>query len=599
MADYSAPIWDIKFVLEELANIEDVGSYTDFDEFDIAMVEPVLEEAARFIEDTIAPLNFNSDKQGSVRDNDGRVTTPDGFVEAYKAYVDAGWQAVPFDPAYGGGGFPWVIALALQEMLNSACMSFALCPLLTQGAIDLVSNHGSEAQKETWLRRLVSGEWSATMNLTEPDAGSDVGALRTKATRADDGSYRISGQKIFITFGEHDMVDNIVHLVLARTEDAPPGTNGISTFIVPKFLLDDDGNPTIKNDVSCTSIEHKLGIHGSPTCVLQFGDHDGAIGYLIGEENHGMSYMFTMMNSARLSVGVQGIAIAERAYQDAVAYAMERTQGRALGAPPGTSSPIIAHVDVRRNLLTMKAYIEAMRGLAFLDAAAVDAEGHHPDEAGRARGAERSALLTPITKGWCSDLGVELTSIAVQVHGGMGFIEETGVAQHYRDARINPIYEGTNGIQALDLVARKLPMDGGRVIRELFEEIDATVAQATELDGSLASMAEALASSNSTVRDTSEQLMARLAESPADAFAGATPYLTMLGQHLGAWSLVRQAIAAQRRIESGDDDARLAAKIVTASFYCDQLLPLGAARVHAVLGDAEVLTALTPEQFAS
>jgi len=597
MAEYAAPIWDITFILQELAAVDQISSYSGFDDFDETVVEPVLEEAARFIEATIAPLNVNSDQQGSLRDGEGNVTTPDGFVDAYRAYVDAGWQSVPFDPAYGGGGFPWVIALALQEMLNSACMSFALCPLLTQGAIDLLTHHGSETQKETWLRPLISGEWSATMNLTEPDAGSDLGALRTKAERADDGSYRLFGQKIFITYGDHDMVDNIVHLVLARTPDAPPGTKGISTFIVPKFLLDDEGKPSARNDVSCTSIEHKLGIHGSPTCVLQFGDAGGATGYLIGEENRGMVYMFTMMNNARLSVGLQGLAIAERAYQDAASYATERTQGRALGAAAGTSSPIIEHVDVRRNLLTMKAYIEAMRGLVFLDGAAVDAEGHHPDEDGRARAGERAALLTPITKGWCTDLGVTLTSIAVQVHGGMGFVEETGVAQHYRDARINPIYEGTNGIQALDLVSRKLPMDGGRVIMELLDDIDEVAARASAGEGALATMGTQLHESNEVIRGTTTTLLERLEAEPADAFAGATPYLSMLGQHLGAWSLVRQAIAADRRIVAGDDDPRLTAKIHTASFYCEQLLPLAAAQESAVLGRAEALLSLGVEQF--
>ena len=597
MADYSAPLWDMQFVLEELANIESIGEFPNFSDFDPDMVEPLLSEAGRFIADTIAPLNRNSDEQGSRWNDDYTVTTPDGFVEAYKQFVDAGWQSVSFDPAYGGGGFPGIMSIALQEMLNSACTSFALCPLLTKGAIDLIHEHSDEAQKETWLRPLISGEWSATMNLTEPDAGSDVGALRTKAEPVGDGTYKISGQKIFITYGEHDMVDNIVHLVLARTPGAPVGTKGISTFIVPKFLLDADGNPTTRNDVKCTSIEHKLGIHGSPTCVLQFGDEGGAIGYLIGEENRGMSYMFTMMNNARLAVGVQGVAIAERAYQDALNYANERKQGRALGAPAGTSSPIIDHLDVRRMLLTMKAYIEAMRGLAFLDAAAVDAENNHPDEAGRAAAQDRAALLTPITKGWCTDLGVELTSLAVQIHGGMGFVEETGVAQHYRDSRINPIYEGTNGIQALDLVARKLPLDGGAAITSLLDEIDATAAAAQDGDEALATMGRELGSAAGSVRVTTLKLAERLASAPADAFAGATPYLRMLGQLVGGWSLVRQALAAQRRIDAGDPDERLSAKLVTAAFYCEQLLPLAAAQEPAVLASSDVLMALTPEQF--
>ena len=597
MAEYSAPLWDLQFILNALAKSAEISTYPDFSEADPEMFEPLLEESARFIENTVAPLNRVSDEQGSRWNDDNSVTTPPGFIEAYRAYVDAGWQTLPFDPAYGGGGMPWVLALALQEMLNSACMSFALCPLLTQGAIDLISHHSDEEQKETWLRPLVSGEWSATMNLTEPDAGSDVGALRTKAEPNGDGTYKISGQKIFITYGEHDMADNIVHLVLARTPDAPPGTKGISTFIVPKFLLDDDGLPTIRNDVSCTSIEHKLGIHGSPTCVLQFGDTSGATGYLIGSENRGMEYMFTMMNNARLSVGVQGVAIAERAYQDAVAYANERTQGRALGAAAGTSSPIIEHVDVRRMLMTMKAYIEAMRGVAFIDGAAVDAEGHHPEESGRTAGAERAALLTPIVKGWCTDLGVELTSLAVQVHGGMGFVEETGVAQHYRDARINPIYEGTNGIQALDLVARKLPMDSGRVAKELFDDIDAAAEAAIAGGAATKEMGVALSAANATVRETTMTLVERLAGNTVDAFAGATPYLRMLGQLVGGWSMVLQANAAQARIDDGETDERLTTKLVTARFYCEQLLPLAAAQQAAVLSSAETLTELDAAQF--
>ena len=597
MADYSVPLWEMQFVLEAVAKTDEIASYPDFAEVGVEMIEPLLEESARFIEDTIAPLNRQSDEQGSRWNEDYTVTTPDGFIAAYQAYVDAGWQTLPFDPAYGGGAMPWTLAIAIGEMLNSACMSFALCPLLTQGAIDLITHHSDEEQKETWLRPLVTGEWSATMNLTEPDAGSDVGALRTKAERADDGTYRISGQKIFITYGEHDLTDNIVHLVLARTPDAPPGTKGISTFIVPKFLLDDDGNPTIRNDVKCTSIEHKLGIHGSPTCVLQFGDDEGAIGYLIGEENRGMAYMFTMMNNARLSVGVQGLAIAERAYQDAVSYANERTQGRALGAAAGTASPIIEHVDVRRNLMTMKAYIEAMRGLCFLDAAAVDAEGHHPDEDGRQAGAERAALLTPIVKGWCTDIGVEATSIAIQVHGGMGFVEETGVAQHYRDARINPIYEGTNGIQALDLVARKLPMDSGRVATEFFDDIDAAAHAAIDRGEATAQMGAALQSASTSIRGITVKLMERLASNPVDAFAGATPYLDMLGYLAGGWSMVLQANAAKARIDAGETDERLSAKLVTADFYCEQILPQAMAREAAVLASADALTTLEPSQF--
>ena len=597
MADYVAPIWDIRFILEELASAEDVFAYPDFAEADIELMEPLLGEAARFIQEEVAPLNVPGDRHGSTWNSDGSVTTPPGFADVYSAYVDAGWQSVPFDPAHGGGGFPGIMSTAIQEMLNSACMSFALCPLLTQGAIDLLVHHGDEEQKETWLRPLVSGEWSATMNLTEPDAGSDVGALRTRAEKAEDGTYRLFGQKIFITYGEHDLTDNIVHLVLARTADAPPGTKGISTFVVPKFLLDESGAPTIPNVVSCTSIEHKMGIHGSPTCVLQFGEDEGAVGYLVGEENQGMAYMFTMMNNARLAVGVQGVAIAERAYQDAVTYANERTQGRAIGTPGGTSSLIIEHPDVRRNLLTMKAYIEAARGVAFLDSAAVDAEGHHPDADARERAAERAAILTPITKGWCTDLGVTLTSIAVQVHGGMGFVEETGVAQHFRDARINPIYEGTNGIQALDLVARKLPLRGGDAIVDLFDDIEAVAKTAETMGESFADMGARLRSSTDRARHTTTQVLERLSTEPVDAFAGATPYLSMMGHLVGGWSLLRQAIAAQARIDDGQDDHRLSAKVMTATFYMEQLLPTGDAFESAVLAPASALMTLTPEQF--
>ncbi|RZV47724.1 MAG: acyl-CoA dehydrogenase [Acidimicrobiales bacterium] len=594
MADYEPPLWDMEFALDATARINEIAGYPGFDAFDPEMVEPVLSEAGRFIQDTIAPLNRNSDTQGARWQEDNSVQTPDGFSDAYGAYVEAGWGAVPFDPAYGGGGFPWTLALAIQEMMNSACMSFALCPLLTQGAIDLLSHHGSEEQKETWLAKLVSGEWSATMNLTEPDAGSDVGALRSKAEPVGDGTYRISGQKIFITYGEHDMTDNIVHLVLARTPDAPPGTKGISTFIVPKFLLDDAGQPSVRNDVSCVSIEHKLGIHGSPTCVLSFGETEGAIGYLIGEENRGMAYMFTMMNNARLSVGTQGLAIAERAYQDAVDYARERKQGRALGAAAGTASPIVEHPDVRRMLMTMKAYIEAMRGLAYLDAAAVDGETHHPDEGSRSRAGERAALLTPITKGWCTDIGCEMTSLAIQVWGGMGFVEESGVAQHFRDARINPIYEGTNGIQALDLVARKLPLRGGAAIEELLDEVDATATAAT---GALPGCGTPLAEANEKMRSVTADLATQMSASPVEGFAGATPYLRMIGQVLGGWVLTAQALVAQERIDAGDTDPRLALKVQTAEFYCTQLLPLAAGYAPSVLASSGQLMDVGADQF--
>jgi 3-(methylthio)propanoyl-CoA dehydrogenase len=440
MAEYSAPVRDMRFVLEHLVDLASVAALPPFDHVEPDGVFAVLEEYARFMEDVVAPLNRIGDVQGSVRNEEGSVTTPDGFKAAYDAYVDGGWGAVPFPPEYGGGGFPWLVGTALQEVLTSANLSFSMCPLLNQGAIEMLLHHAAEEQREVYLPKMVTGQWAGTMNLTEPQAGSDVGALTTKAVRQDDGSYRITGTKIFITFGEHDLAENIVHLVLARTPDAPPGTKGISCFIVPKHLVADDGSLGARNDVMCVSIEHKMGIKASPTCVLSYGEQgEGAVGYLIGEENAGMRYMFTMMNNARLSVGLQGLALAERAFQMAVAYAKERRQGRAPGAPAGEQSPIVDHPDVRRMLLTMRASIGALRGVIYANAAAMDRAQHHPDEATRATCQEIADLLTPVSKGWGTDLGVELTSLAIQVFGGMGYIEETGVAQHYRDARIGSL----------------------------------------------------------------------------------------------------------------------------------------------------------------
>src|SRR5687768_11154260 len=472
MAEYTAPLRDMRFALEHLADLAGVAALPGFEHVDTESVLSILEENARFMEDKVAPLNRIGDLQGSVRNDDGSVTTPEGFAAAYKDYVDAGWSAVSFPPEYGGGGFPWLLSIAMQEILTSANMAFSMCPLLNQGAVDMLLHHASETLRETYLPKMVTGEWTGTMNLTEPHAGSDVGALTTKAVPQDDGTYRITGTKIFISFGEHDMSENIIHLVLARTPDAPPGTKGISCFIVPKLLVGDDGSLGERNDVTCVSIEHKMGIKASPTCVLTYGDQGaGAVGYLIGEENAGMRYMFTMMNNARLSVGLEGLALAERAFQMALAYAKERKQGRAPGAPAGEQSLIIEHPDIRRMLLTQKASIEALRGILYANAAAMDRAGRHPDEATRTRCQELADILTPISKGWGTDLGVELTSLALQVFGGMGYIEETGIAQVYRDARIAPIYEGTNGIQAMDLVGRKLPMRAGGAVTDYLGQI--------------------------------------------------------------------------------------------------------------------------------
>jgi len=477
VSNYRPPVSDLAFVLEHVVGYPEIAAYPGYEHADLETVVGLLGEAGEFAADAIAPTNRIGDTEGAKHHSDNTVTTPAPFRQAYKELVDAGWGSVPFPEEFGGGGFPWTVGLAIQEMLGESNMAFALCPLLTQGAIDALLHYGSDEQKQTYLPKMISGEWTGTMNLTEPQAGSDVGALTTKAVPNGDGTFAITGQKIFITFGEHDLADQIVHLVLARTPGAPEGTKGISCFIVPKFLVGEDGSLGDRNGVKCLSIEHKLGIHGSPTCVMEY---DGATGYLIGEENLGMRIMFVMMNSARLSVGTQGLALSERAYQDARDYAIDRHQGLAIGAT-GKDSAIVEFPDVRRMLLTQKAYIAALRRLMLFNAVHIDKSTHDPDPQARARATEIVGLLTPICKSFGTDLGNELTSLAVQVHGGMGFIEETGVAQYYRDVRITAIYEGTNGIQAADLVGRKLGVrDGASILEFLAEmrEIDSELAAA-------------------------------------------------------------------------------------------------------------------------
>jgi 3-(methylsulfanyl)propanoyl-CoA dehydrogenase len=589
MPEYAAPLADMRFVLENVVDLPGLAKLPGFEHAEPELVYGALEEAGRFFSREFAPLNRVGDEQHSRRNDDGSVTTPDGFRAAYRRYVDAGWGGVPFPADYGGGGFPWLVGIVLQEMATAANMGFSLCPLLTQGAIDMLLHYGSEEQRETYLPHMVTGDWTGTMNLTEPQAGSDVGALTTKAVPADDGTWRITGQKIFITYGEHDLADNIVHLVLARVPDAPPGTKGISCFIVPKFLVDDDGSLGERNTLECVSIERKMGINASPTCVMSY---EGAVGYLIGEPNQGMRYMCKMMNNARFSVGLEGLALGERAYQQAVAYAAERQQGRAPGAPAGTPSPIVDHPDVRRMLLTMKAYIEALRCLAYLNAECIDLAKSHADGAVRTWRAELADLLTPLTKGWGTDLGVEITSLAVQVHGGMGYIEETGVAQHFRDIRIAPIYEGTNGIQAMDLVGRKLPLRGGGVIADFQAEIARTVEELSTADGDLAVIGDRLDAGLSALRDATAWLLENGLANPVDALAGATPYLRLCGTVAGGWLLARSAQAAARLEADGLGDREfLAQKVVTARFYCDQLLPQVHGLVPAVTAGASDLTA--------
>ena len=588
MAEYLPPLRDIRFVLEQLVELGGLSKLEAYQHADPGTVFGLIEENGRFMADVVGPLNRVGDVAGSTLDAHGEVTTPPGFREAYEQYVAAGWGTVPFPPEFGGGGFPWLVAVVMQEMMTSAGMSFAMCPLLTQGAIEMLARHGSPGQQATFLGKMVTGEWTGTMNLTEPQAGSDLGAVRAKAVPAGDGTWRVTGQKIFITFGEHDLAGNIIHLVLARVPGAPAGTKGISCFIVPKYLVNEDGSLGARNDVRCVSIEHKPGIHASPTCGMAFGEAGGAVGYPIGEANQGMRYMFTMMNTARLSVGVQGLSIAERACQDALRYARERRQGRAVGAPPGEQSPIVEHPDVRRMLLTMKAYIEAMRALVYTNAVSIDLARCHHDQAEREGRRELVELLTPVSKAWCTDLGVTVASIGLQVHGGMGYVEETGVAQYWRDSRIAPIYEGTNGIQAIDLVTRKIPMRDGGVVTDLLAQIEVLGRELAAAGPELAEMRPALASGVSAVREATDWIMSRGAAEPNDALAGATPYLRLFGLVAGGWLLARSALAASRLLPgAGDSDAAfLYDKIGTARFYAGQLLPEAAGLLPAVTAGA-------------
>ena len=586
---YTPPLEDMRFVLRHVADIGRLATMPGYEHADAETVDGILDEAGRFFSEQFAPLNRVGDVQHSRRQDDGSVVTPEGFAKAYQRYVDAGWPAVPFAPEYGGGGFPWLVGIAMQEMMTAANMAFSLCPLLTQGAIDMLEQYGSETQRELYLPKMVTGEWTGTMNLTEPQAGSDVGALTTRAVPADDGTWRVSGQKIFITYGEHDLADNIIHLVLARVPDAPPGTRGISCFIVPKFIVGDDGTLGERNAVECVSIEHKMGINASPTCVMSYED---ATGYLIGEPNQGMRYMFKMMNTARLSVGLEGLALGERSYQQSVAYAAERVQGRAPGA--SGDSVIIDHADVRRMLLTMKSHIEALRCLTYLNAEALDLARVHPDESVRESSQELADILTPITKGWGTDTGVELTSLGVQVHGGMGYVEEAGVAQHYRDIRIAPIYEGTNGIQAIDLAGRKLGLRSGAAVAGYLDGIAATAAEAQGAGGELAAIGDALAVALVTARSTTDWLLA--ASGPDDVLAGATPYLRMMGVLTGAWLLTRAALAADelgRGDGGGFDPEFLEQKVVTARFFASQVLPQVGGLAPAVTAGAADLFAAT------
>jgi alkylation response protein AidB-like acyl-CoA dehydrogenase len=572
---YAAPLADMRLILDAVGGLSGEAA---------ELAGPVLEEAARFAASELDPLNQPGDRTGSTLEN-GVVRTPPGFQEAYRRYVEGGWMGLAVDTEHGGQGLPSALSTPVVEMLNSACMGWALCPLLSAGAIDMLAAHGSAEQKQLYLAKLVSGEWTGTMNLTEPQAGSDLGALRTRAVPRKDARwgehYRIAGQKIFITYGDHDLTDNIIHMVLARTPDAPPGSRGISLFLVPKFLPDGEGRPGERNDLRPLRLEEKLGIHASPTCVMSYGEGEGAIGWRIGEENRGLEAMFTMMNSERLGVGVQGVAIAERAYQQAREYARNRVQGIPVGMPrdQGTVPPIVYHPDVRRMLLSMKAATEAMRALAYLAAAAIDGARSTTGEA-QFRAQRRADLLIPIVKAWCTDLGVEVASTGIQVHGGMGYIEETGAAQYLRDARIAPIYEGTNGIQANDLVGRKLGRDRGEAARELIGDMRASLG---ELDApELAVLRQRLTDATAAFDTATAYLVTA---EPALAAAGSAPYLNLCGTVLGGWLMARVAAAALRR----HDAALSAAKLATARFYAEHFLARAQAYLPALMGGATVV----------
>jgi 3-(methylthio)propanoyl-CoA dehydrogenase len=589
VTDYTAPLADMRFALREIAGIAEIAALPGCEQASDDLVDAVLEEAGKLAGGVLAPLNRAGDEQGSRLEN-GVVRTPEGFKEAYRHYVEGGWNALPFAPEHGGQGLPIAVATAVAEMWNAANMSFALCPLLNVGAVEALTAHGSPEQQRLYLPKLISGEWTGTMNLTEPQAGSDVGALRTRAVREGE-HYRIAGQKIFITYGEHDMAENIVHLVLARLPDAPPGTKGISLFLVPKFMVGTDGSLGQRNDVRCVSLEHKLGIHASPTCVLAYGDNGGAIGFLVGEENRGMECMFTMMNNARLNVGLQGVAIAERAYQQARDFARQRVQGRPVTAKAAGAYPIIHHPDVRRMLLLMRAQTEAMRALAYYAAGAIDRARHHPEDAARERQQRRVDLLIPAVKAWCTDLGVEIASLGVQVHGGMGFIEETGAAQHLRDARIAPIYEGTNGIQANDLVGRKLLRDRGAAAGELIAEMRATERALADKPGDdLAALAQPLAAALDAVEEATAWMVEHGESDPPRALAGAVPYLKQLGTVTGGWLMATSALAATARLRTRAGDAGFnEAKLLTARFYAEHVLPAAPALLPAITGGATVM----------
>jgi alkylation response protein AidB-like acyl-CoA dehydrogenase len=594
---YVAPVKDMLFNIQHLANIEQIAQLPGFEDAGLDTAQAVLEEAAKFTEGVLAPLNWEGDKNPSSW-KDGVVTATPGFKEAFKQFTDGGWQGLQHPVDFGGQGLPKTIGSVCGEMVNSANMSFALCPLLSDGAIEALLTAGSDELKATYLENLVAGKWTGTMNLTEPQAGSDLAMVRTRAEPQPDGTYKVFGTKIFITWGEHDMAENIVHLVLARVQGAPEGVKGISLFVVPKFMVNKDGSLGARNDVHCVSIEHKMGIKASPTAVLQFGDHGGAVGYLVGQENRGLEYMFIMMNAARYGVGVQGIAIAERAYQQAVQFSKDRVQSRPVDGSIAASAPIIHHPDVRRMLMTMRAYTEGCRALASVAASAYDAAHHHPDAEVRKPNQAFYEFMVPLVKGYSTEMSLEVTSLAVQVHGGMGFIEETGVAQYYRDAKILTIYEGTTAIQANDLVGRKTARDGGQTAKGIAGQIETTEAELVKSGTAHAlAMAKRLKAAREAFVDVVNFVAGNTKASPNAVFAGSVPYLMLAGNLMAGWQLGRAMLVAQDAVAAGTDVAFMQAKITTARFYADHLLSKIPGMRDSIVDGADSVTALALESF--
>ncbi len=592
---YKAPVKDIVFGYEVIDSYNILSKISAFSDFSEDIVIPTMEECAKFAEEVLAPINSVGDQKGATIEN-GVVTMPDGFVEAYKSFSESGWASISLPSEIGGGGMPITLSGGTLEILSTANLAFGLAPGLSAGAISAINFHGSEEQKQKFLPKLVSGEWTGTMNLSEPQSGSDLGTITTKAEDQGDGSYKITGTKVWITFGEHDMTENIIHLVLAKVPGSPEGTKGISMFIVPKIKINDDGSLGENNNVNCISIEEKLGIHASPTCVMEY---DGSVGYLIGEENRGLNYMFTMMNEARVWVGGQGLACANGALQGAAQYARDRVQGRPIGMSKedAKNSTIIDHADVRRMLMTIKAYVDAMRYLMYDNQLMMDLEYFAEDEETKAFGEERCGILTPVTKAWVSDLGVELSSVAIQVYGGMGYVEETGVAQYLRDSRIAPIYEGTNGIQALDLMFRKLPLDNGQAMQRLLDDVNKVVEEMKGEDDVVASMAEKLETEVAKLSEITMWLGSKMLEGElVDASAGATPYLKMFGQVLGGYYMGKAAILAHKKHKETNDDF-YADKLTLCNFYMEQLLPLASGYASSITAGKDDLFAMKAENF--